>query len=94
MENLAGLKTEFVEGTLSAFTAEELVLGPREKYSLETTFTPMPTPDHDNTLSSTMRQLVNAFMHWTYEVSGHTSFISGLQGVGQVITEGVVHDVQ
>lgn len=79
---------------MKAFTAEELIEGHREKYSLEATFGPVPFPNAHHHLSRPIRYLLNAFSHWTYEHSGQTSFVAGFQGVGPVLTEAVIHDVR
>ncbi|EGG01837.1 uncharacterized protein MELLADRAFT_91870 [Melampsora larici-populina 98AG31] len=78
---------------LSAFTAEELVEGPREMYSLDSAFYPITRPPNHHYRSTSIRKLLNAFSHWSYNESGGSSVIAGFQGVGPVITEAVVHDV-
>ncbi|EGG00347.1 uncharacterized protein MELLADRAFT_93340 [Melampsora larici-populina 98AG31] len=95
-ENMVGVLHEphmIHNGTcIEHFTAEELVNGPRDKFSLETTFSPMQPPLHRHFLWETVHKILNAFTHWTYKSSGHTSFVTGFQGVGVVLTEAVVHD--
>ncbi|KAH9809232.1 hypothetical protein DFH28DRAFT_1133827 [Melampsora americana] len=78
---------------LTGFTAEELVEGPRERYTRDDCFLPTEIPPHHHYLSRPIRLLLEALSHWSYERSDHTSIISGFQGVGPVITEAVVHDV-
>ncbi|EGG11357.1 uncharacterized protein MELLADRAFT_90853 [Melampsora larici-populina 98AG31] len=96
-EKLVGMMHEAPDlgrglGQLKAFTAEELIVGPWEKYSLETSFFPIKPQTGHHDLSEIMRHLLNAFTHWTYQRSGQTGFITGFQGVGSVITEAVIHD--
>ncbi|EGG03370.1 uncharacterized protein MELLADRAFT_90236 [Melampsora larici-populina 98AG31] len=96
-ENLVGMMHEGAPNVhpaltgLSCFTAEELVEGTREMYSLDACFKPCLAPVHHH-LSRPIRLLLGALSHWTYETSGHTRFLAGFQGVGPVITEVVVHD--
>lgn len=78
---------------MTAFTGEELVEGLREMYGADSVFSPLPMPQIHHHRSATIRTLLNAFSHWSYHEAGRTSFISGFQGVGPVITEAVVHDV-
>lgn len=72
------------------FTAEELLVGPREKYTSDTNFKP-PSEEH---LACPIRLLLEAFAHWSFEESGGTSAIGGFQGVGPIITEAVIHDIE
>ncbi|EGG06113.1 uncharacterized protein MELLADRAFT_87460 [Melampsora larici-populina 98AG31] len=75
---------------LECFTAEELLCDPREKYSSETSFKGPPR-EH---VGCPVRLLLEAFSHWSYEASNRSSVICGFQGVGTIITEAVIHDVE
>ncbi|EGG04481.1 uncharacterized protein MELLADRAFT_88851 [Melampsora larici-populina 98AG31] len=98
-ENLVGLMHEgahsvpVAHSNIRAFTAEELLEGPREMYTLDNAFFPNLSTPHHHRLSGPIRLLLSAFSHWSYERSEHTSIIGGFQGVGPIITEAVVHDM-
>lgn len=78
------------DGHLQAFTAEQLVWGAREQFTMPSTAL---TPSDMRSLGP-VRLLLEAFSHWSYEDSGGTSFISGFQGVGTIITEAAIHDTE
>ncbi|EGG01446.1 uncharacterized protein MELLADRAFT_92191 [Melampsora larici-populina 98AG31] len=97
-ENVVGLMHEGARvhpahSELNTFTAEELVEGAREQFSKDDTFELIPIPDIHHPLSRPVQALLSAFSHWSYERSGRTSIIGGFQGVGPLITEAVVHNV-